>query len=1021
MADAGYRLAVEGEKEFKKALSEINAQIKASKSELKLLTAEYEINDDKLSGLQKTQSALADTMAQQAEKVKIAEERYRAWADELGDGDEKVLKLKEALNLAKTELAKSTAEWQKNQKAIDEYGKEGETTEEMLRKVDAALAANRSEIELVAAQYKSAGDKSEMFRQKGALLEDSVSLQRQKVGELSEALQRAEQEYGDNAEAVLDLKRQLADANTELIGMEDQLEENNREMREGGDAADPMREALSDIANKLGIDIPPGIEKVSTKILGAAVAAGGIGIAIKEGIELMKEMASYADDVLTESVISGIDTQVYQQIKYMDGLMDVSTDTVTSTLSRIKRAMDDAANGSEELEKKFRTLGVAVTDQNGNLRDSWEVYLEVIDALGSMRNETERDAIAMDLMGRSAGDLNPLIEAGADRMQELADEAERVGYVLSDEQLASAGGFQDVLDKLTKTTEGLKNNIGLLLIETIKLGNGNGTLESVKSAWDGVKDSINGAMEAIGGENENLDKLKEKWKDFWEVVSNGGRSKKPQAMTYSERMRELQGTVEEVTESIEKMDGAVSEIPKKTEEATEYATEQTEKLVDAAEKAYEAEIKAAQKAADEKLKAYQKSLNAELDALDERHAAELKAVEKNNAALLKSVQKSQKERQKALEASLDAEMEALEAQHREKLALIDAEYAERMKLLDNDQRKAITDIDAEIEAIEAVTAAEEAARKEKKQQEEIAALEKAVSEAQSREEKEEAERELSEYLLELERERILAEREANIAALEAKKELLEAEYDAQKEEIEAEKAATIEGLEAEFDAEKSLLETQHQERRDMLAEELALELDVYRENMSARVDELRKEQKNERDVLAESIAERVGNYKEEVQKEVDAEKEAAEDRLEVAKKNAEDMMVVWEDYYMKFKAILDSSAAEARAAGEKFATEFAGGIGAAMLAQEKSEGFAEGRLARGALMQGMNSGDFPDLAAAQNYTAAVAGQLSQAGGALNAGTGTVYNYNVTVEAKNIKELNDIVRLVENERMDTRMR
>jgi len=72
-------------------------------------------------------------------------------------------------------------------------------------------------------------------------------------------------------------------------------------------------------------------------------------------------------------------------------------------------------------------------------------------------------------------------------------------------------------------------------------------------------------------------------------------------------------------------------------------------------------------------------------------------------------------------------------------------------------------------------------------------------------------------------------------------------------------------------------------------------------------------------------------------------------------------------------------------------------------------------------MQGMNSGDFPDLAAAQNYTSAVAGQLTQAGGALNAGTGTVYNYNVTVEAKNIKELNDIVRLVENERMDTRMR
>ena len=37
MADAGLKLVVEGEREFKKAIQEINAQIKANQAELKLL------------------------------------------------------------------------------------------------------------------------------------------------------------------------------------------------------------------------------------------------------------------------------------------------------------------------------------------------------------------------------------------------------------------------------------------------------------------------------------------------------------------------------------------------------------------------------------------------------------------------------------------------------------------------------------------------------------------------------------------------------------------------------------------------------------------------------------------------------------------------------------------------------------------------------------------------------------------------------------------------------------------------
>lgn len=59
------------------------------------------------------------------------------------------------------------------------------------------------------------------------------------------------------------------------------------------------------------------------------------------------------------------------------------------------------------------------------------MYWEVIDALGEVSNETERDAIAMQLFGKSAQDLNPLIAQGSEGIAALTEEAKRMGAVLS--------------------------------------------------------------------------------------------------------------------------------------------------------------------------------------------------------------------------------------------------------------------------------------------------------------------------------------------------------------------------------------------------------------------------------------------------------------------------------------------------------------------------------------------------------------------------------------------------------------
>ena len=130
--------------------------------------------------------------------------------------------------------------------------------------------------------------------------------------------------------------------------------------------------------------------------------------------------------------------------------------------------MNDAIHGSSERIEAFNRLGVTYAYTNGVLRDSEEVFWEVIDALGKVENETQRDAIAMKILSESAAELNPLIEAGSGKMKEYADEAHKMGYVLDDDALSALQNVDDTMQRFSKTTDGVKINFPQSLRRTWK-------------------------------------------------------------------------------------------------------------------------------------------------------------------------------------------------------------------------------------------------------------------------------------------------------------------------------------------------------------------------------------------------------------------------------------------------------------------------------------------------------------------------------------------------------------------------
>ena len=217
-----------------------------------------------------------------------------------------------------------------------------------------------------------------------------------------------------------------------------------------------LGDVLSDLTGKLGVNLPDGATNALNSMTsldgGIALLIGSIAAASAAIVEVEKaladltlEQAAAAGEIQDLSMQTGLSTEAVQRYQYACDLIGVSFDTVASSQAKMIQSMADVQSGSETAAATWNQLGIEVMNADGSLRDAQEVFLEVIDVLGQIENVTQRDAVSMEIFGRSAQDLNPLIVQGTDAFQALCDEASKVGTVLTDVQLEALAGVDDAL------------------------------------------------------------------------------------------------------------------------------------------------------------------------------------------------------------------------------------------------------------------------------------------------------------------------------------------------------------------------------------------------------------------------------------------------------------------------------------------------------------------------------------------------------------------------------------------------
>lgn len=308
-----------------------------------------------------------------------------------------------------TKLDKALRQIEKNTRSLDKE----------LKQVDKALKFNPTSIEL--------------WRQKQDLLKKKIDETKSRLDLLKDTQRRID---SGEIEATADEYRKLQ---RDIIVTENQVKNFEGQLRKIGNVnLRATSEQFKEMGNKL---TAAGQAMQGLSTAAAAVTAAIGALTVKSG--------KWADDLNTMSKRYSIGTNELQKYAAASELVDVDVETIAKSHIKLEKQMMSASKGTGASADAFEKLGVSVTDADGNLRDGDSVWQETIAALGSMTNETERDALAMQLMGKSATDLNPLIEDGGEAYKNLADTLAKYDLEFVDQDmLDQANQFNDSLDTM---------------------------------------------------------------------------------------------------------------------------------------------------------------------------------------------------------------------------------------------------------------------------------------------------------------------------------------------------------------------------------------------------------------------------------------------------------------------------------------------------------------------------------------------------------------------------------------------
>ena len=177
----------------------------------------------------------------------------------------------------------------------------------------------------------------------------------------------------------------------------------------------------------------------ATAIAGSAIVAG-LGAIVKQSIDA-------GDELFNLQAKTGVAANALIGIGNAAKLADVDMGTLGKGLTKLNVNLVNAAEGNEDLARKFQALGVNVKGANGQVVPADKALKQIADRFADMPDGAQKAAAAVALFGKSGTELIPLLNEGAASMEKFT-------YKVGEDFAARSDLFNDTITELSIKTQG---------------------------------------------------------------------------------------------------------------------------------------------------------------------------------------------------------------------------------------------------------------------------------------------------------------------------------------------------------------------------------------------------------------------------------------------------------------------------------------------------------------------------------------------------------------------------------------
>lgn len=469
MADAGLKMTVEGEKEFKRALSEINDVSKTLRSEMKLVASEFDENDKSTEALSKRYRLMSEDVAEQRKKVIQLQTALEAATNTFGENDKRTRSWQRQLNYATADLNNMQKELRETKDELDAAGK---NTSSFGEKLKDGLKKAGTELKSFGSNLASVGKKAASFTLKG--------LKTAAVG---------------GAAALAGLATAAISAANNVAAAGDRIDKESQKLNMSRESYQEWSYVLSqngaDIA-QLGSGMDALVMKMNEADKGSEDVAkmfGELGISMQSIKDATPEQAF-------EMVVSGL-----QRMDDETRKAAIAQELLGGAGSELLPLLNSSAEATKKLKQEAHDLGMIMSD---NAVDAAVKYTDSVDKMKRVGTALFQNITSELLPGFTmiADGLVGLATGQEDATSKIKDGVKDIVENVREMLPMVLGVIREVLPLLvTAIVESLP-----LLIETFtEVGGELATtlIEALKENWPAIKEAglelVHGLWEGIKG------------------------------------------------------------------------------------------------------------------------------------------------------------------------------------------------------------------------------------------------------------------------------------------------------------------------------------------------------------------------------------------------------------------------------------------------------------------------------------------------------------------------------------------